>query len=60
VIPGNLHLSEAAKVTRLERWFHPYHDAIEAILLERETRGVQSIAVSVHSMTASLAHQPRP
>jgi predicted N-formylglutamate amidohydrolase len=60
VIPGNLHLSEAAKSTRRERWFHPYHDAVEAILLDRATSGVQSIAVSVHSMTASLADQPRP
>ncbi|MGO9267546.1 MAG: N-formylglutamate amidohydrolase [Candidatus Binataceae bacterium] len=60
VIPGNLHLSAAAKATRRERWFHPYHDAVEAILLERATSGVQSIVVSVHSMTASLAGQARP
>jgi predicted N-formylglutamate amidohydrolase len=60
VIPGNLHLSETAKSARLERWFHPYHDAVESVLLEREVRGVESIAVSVHSMTASLAGKPRP
>ncbi len=60
VIPGNLNLSEAAKETRVERWFHPYHDAVESILREREARGVESIAVSIHSMTASLAGQPRP
>src|ERR1700680_2988230 len=60
VIPGNLHLSEAARATRLDRWFHPYHDAVESVFLERETRGVQSIAISVHSMTASLGGQPRP
>lgn len=60
VIPGNLHLSEAEKTIRLDRWFRPYHDAIESVLLEREARGVPSIAVSVHSMTASLAGQPRP
>ena len=60
VIPGNLHLSEAARETRIERWFHPYHNAIESVLLEREARGVQTIAVSIHSMTASLAGEPRP
>ena len=60
VIPGNLHLGAVDKATRLKRWFQPYHDAVESVLLERETRGVQSIAVSVHSMTASLAGQPRP
>ena len=59
VIPGNLHLSEAARATRIERWFHPYHDAVESVLLERETRGVQSIAVSIHSMTASLGRQTK-
>src|ERR1039458_4067055 len=34
--------------------------AVESVLLEREARGVQSIAVSIHSMTASLAGKPRP
>lgn len=60
VIPGNLHLRDAAKRTRIERWFHPYHNAVESILVGRETQGLQSIAVSVHSMTACLAGRPRP
>jgi len=60
VIPGNLHLSEADRAIRIERWFHPYHNAIESVLLEREARGVQSVVVSIHSMTASLAGVPRP
>jgi predicted N-formylglutamate amidohydrolase len=60
VIPGNLHISEEGRATRLQRWFHPYHDVIESILLEREARGMQSIVISVHSMTASLGNQPRP
>ncbi len=60
VIPGNLHLSDAARQSRIERWFHPYHEAVESVLLEREARGVPSIAVSIHSMTAALAGHPRP
>jgi len=60
VIPGNLRLSEETRATRIERWFRPYHDAIESVLLEREARGVESIAVSVHSMTACLAGEARP
>jgi predicted N-formylglutamate amidohydrolase len=60
VIPGNLHLDELARTARIERWFHPYHDAVESTLLEREARGVQSIAVSIHSMTAYLAGERRP
>jgi len=60
VIPGNLQLSEAARAARIKRWFHPYHDAVESVLLEREARGMHSVVVSVHSMTASLVGQPRP
>jgi predicted N-formylglutamate amidohydrolase len=60
VIPGNLHLDEVSRAARIERWFHPYHDAVESVLLEREARGVPSAAVSIHSMTASLAGQRRP
>jgi predicted N-formylglutamate amidohydrolase len=60
VIPGNLGLSEAERELRIERWFQPYHDAVEGILLERESRGVPTIAISVHSMTDSLAGVPRP
>lgn len=60
VIPGNLYLTEAARAARIERWFHPYHAAVESVLLEREARSAPSIAVSIHSMTPSLAGQPRP
>ena len=60
VIPGNLNLSEAAKASRIEQWFRPYHDAVEAVFLEREARAVPTIAVSIHSMTPALAGNARP
>ncbi len=60
VIPGNLHLSEAARADRIEGYFRPYHDACESILQARESSGVESIVVSIHSMTPSLAGQVRP
>ena len=59
-IPGNTRLTEAAKAQRIERYFHPYHDAIESVLMEREERGVSSIVVSIHSMNPSLAGKSRP
>ena len=59
-IPGNLHLSEEARASRIERFFRPYHDAVESVLMEREARDVESIAVSIHSMTPSLAGSARP
>lgn len=60
VIPGNLNLSADQRRERIERYFHPYHDAIESILREREARGIESTIVSVHSMTPSLNGIDRP
>ncbi len=56
VIPGNLGLGAAARVERVERWFRPYHDAVEAVLGERGA----SIVVSIHSMTPTLRGVTRP
>jgi len=56
VIPGNLGLGAAARVERVERWFRPYHDAVEAVLGERGA----SIVVSIHSMTPTLRGVARP
>jgi predicted N-formylglutamate amidohydrolase len=59
VIPGNLRLGAAESARRIERWFQPYHDAIESaiesVLVERE-----AITVSIHSMTPRLAGVARP
>jgi predicted N-formylglutamate amidohydrolase len=59
-IPGNLRVGEAARAARIARWFTPYHEAVESVFLKREARGVSSIAVSIHSMTPSLADKSRP
>ena len=64
-IPGNQNLSKASRMDRIERWFQPYHDAVEDVLNGREARGEQSIVVSIHSMTPRLttnptAREPRP
>ena len=60
VIPGNCSLSVTDRQARLETWFHPYHQAVESVLLERESREVETVVVSIHSMTGSLAGQTRP
>jgi predicted N-formylglutamate amidohydrolase len=60
VIPGNLRLSEAARSERIARWFHPYHDAVEAVIIAHEALGVEPVVVSVHSMTPSLGGKHRP
>jgi predicted N-formylglutamate amidohydrolase len=60
VIPGNRHLSQTDRKERLDRWFLPYHHAVESVLSERERRGQESIVISIHSMTESLAGVARP
>jgi predicted N-formylglutamate amidohydrolase len=59
-IPGNRDLSGQARGLRIERWFLPYHAAVEAILDDRTARGAASIVLSIHSMTDNLAGSPRP
>jgi len=59
-IPGNRHLAAADRIFRIARWFQPYHEAIEGVLADREARGLESIPVSVHSMTDCLAGVFRP
>jgi predicted N-formylglutamate amidohydrolase len=59
-VPGNTGLSDAMRAERIERWFEPYHAAVETVFLDREARGVSSIAVSIHSMTPCLAGIARP
>jgi predicted N-formylglutamate amidohydrolase len=60
VIPGNRNLLEQTRAQRIERWFEPYHAAVEAVLDERAARGATSIALSIHSMTGNLAGSARP
>src|ERR1700682_4012822 len=38
IIPGNRDLSEADRQLRIERWFEPYHAAVESVIADREAR----------------------
>jgi predicted N-formylglutamate amidohydrolase len=60
VVPGNQGLSEADRLLRIEQWFDPYHAAVESVIADRPARGLTSIALSIHSMTACLAGNARP
>jgi predicted N-formylglutamate amidohydrolase len=59
-VRGNRDLSEAARQLRIERFFDPYHAAVESVIADRESQGLTSIALSIHSMTACLAANVRP
>ncbi len=60
VIPGNQAVDEAERAARIAAWFTPYHDAIEALLEARAAAGLESVLVSVHSMTDCMAGVARP
>ena len=56
VIPGNRDLSSAERARRIAQWFEPYHAAIESAIEARRPL----VAISIHSMTPSLAGVARP
>jgi predicted N-formylglutamate amidohydrolase len=60
VIPGNRSLRPSDRAARIERWFHPYHQAVESVLLDPERSGAPAVVISIHSMTECLARQSRP
>jgi len=57
VVPGNRNISAAERRLRITKWFEPYHAAIESVI---EERGLDFIAISIHSMTPCLAGSARP
>ena len=59
-VPGNVGLTPAARVARVDGIFRPYHAAIEAQLAAFAARGVVPIVFSVHSFTPVMNGFARP
>jgi len=57
-IPGNQHLSEAARASRIYSLFMPYHTAIHKLLDARQHK--PSLLLSIHSFTPVLHDVRRP
>lgn len=60
VIPGNRHLDTAERTHRFERYYRPYHAAIDVVLDRCIAAGVPPAIVSMHSFTESWKGVPRP
>ena len=60
VVPGNVGLTPAARVARVNACFRPYHDAIAAQLDDFAARGVVPALFSVHSFTPIMNGKERP
>ena len=59
-IPGNLGLTEAARTSRINAIFRPYHGAIGAALDRRAAAGRPSVLVALHSFTSIFKGAARP
>jgi predicted N-formylglutamate amidohydrolase len=60
VIPGNRHLSETERQTRIARYWRPYHQAIDGVIDSCLALGVAPAIVSIHSFTDVWRGTPRP
>ena len=59
-VPGNVGISEEARMARKRALFDPYHDALAGALDRVRGRGRMPVLVAVHSFTPVLAGEPRP
>jgi predicted N-formylglutamate amidohydrolase len=60
IVPGNAGLDEAAVATRINRYYAPYHRAIERAIDTAISGGKPPVVVSVHSFTQAWKGLPRP
>ena len=60
VVPGNVAMDTASREMRIDRWFHPNHDAVETLLRERIRQRYMPVVIAIHSMTPILNGRPRP
>lgn len=54
-IPGNKNLSIAEKSDRVDRFYNPYHNALEAQLDAAQSRFIDPLIISIHSFTPEMA-----
>ena len=59
-IPGNQNLDEEQKALRVQSFFRPYHEAIEARLDAFRARGITPALISVHTCTPVFDRVVRP
>ena len=60
IIPGNIGVDEAEMAARIQRYYAPYHEAIERAIDKAVAAGKPPVLVSVHSFTQAWKSVPRP
>ena len=59
-IPGNLGVAPEERAAREAAWFHPFHDAVTALLNRRAAAGAATVVLGVHSFTPRFQGLDRP
>lgn len=54
IIPGNQNLSDSERKDRVEKYYEPYHQALEAGLDAAEARALDPLILSIHSFTRRM------
>lgn len=60
VVPGNRSVTPAERLARAERFFHPYHQAIDQALAGFTERGIQVPVMAIHSYSPVYKGATRP
>lgn len=60
VVPGNVDCDDAERVRRIERYYEPYHRAIDEAIDRCIAAGHPPAIVSIHTFTESWRGSPRP
>lgn len=58
-IPGNRALTADQRLARVTSVYQPFHDSLRTLILERLTRGLAPVIVTVHSFTPVYFGMPR-
>ncbi|MDQ0396081.1 N-formylglutamate amidohydrolase [Labrys monachus] len=60
LVPGNARIGREEVLSRIERFYRPYHKAVAALVNDRLARDVVPILFAVHSFTPVWRGVPRP
>jgi len=60
IVPGNTGLDEAQRQERIERFYEPYHQAIDALIDQGIESGRVPALLAIHSFTPAWKGVPRP
>jgi predicted N-formylglutamate amidohydrolase len=60
VVPGNRHLDAAERQRRVDRYYAPYHLAMDELIEQCMAAGVPPVLLSIHSFTQAWKGKVRP